>query len=328
MKILVLSVAASSGGALTILNNFYKEFSLDLTNEYYFAISTPSLEEKKNIRILKFQWVKISWFHRIYFDLIVAPKIIKKNNIDVIFSLQNTIVPFCKKQQELYLHLSIPFSSIKFSIFSDFKMWIYQNIISIIIYSSIKKSQKVIVQTQWMKKAVIQKIRVDESKIVVKPPIVHIDTTIAKQKRELGLFFFPASAFKYKNHKVIFDAAEILLDDGLDQFSIAFTLEEESGHFNKLSNYKKISKHIVYLGTISHTNVCQYYSKSVLLFPSYVETFGLPLLEARTMGSPVIASNCEFSHEILDDYNEANFFDYYDAKKLAFYMKQYCTITV
>lgn len=324
MKILVLSVAADSGGALTILNNYYQEFSYDFTNEYFFVISTPSLEDKENIKVIKFPWVKKSWIHRIYFDLFVAPQIVKKNHIEKVFSLQNTVIPFCKIQQDLYLHQSIPFSPIKFSIFTDFKIWVYQNIISKLIFSSIKKAQNVIVQTFWLKKAIIQQTGINEGKIEVKPPRVQIAASIKKQERETGLFFFPAPAFKYKNHKVILEAANILLEDGINQFSIIFTLDKDSCSFLNNSNYSSIAKNLILLGTIPYQNVLEYYSKSVLLFPSYLESFGLPLLEARTIGSPIIASNCEFSHEILDGYEKVDFFDYNDAKSLAVYMKKHC----
>ena len=57
--------------------------------------------------------------------------------------------------------------------------------------------------------------------------------------------------------------------------------------------------------------------KSVLLFPSYIETFGLPLLEAKTIGSPIIASDTPFSKEITSNYNNVNYFDYSDEIKLA-----------
>ena len=59
------------------------------------------------------------------------------------------------------------------------------------------------------------------------------------------------------------------------------------------------------------------YAHSVLLFPSYVESFGLPLLEARLTGTYVIASNCPFSREILDGYEKALFFDEMDYKMMA-----------
>lgn len=39
MKYLVIDVAAESGGALTVFEQFIKEFKLDKNNEYYVAVS-------------------------------------------------------------------------------------------------------------------------------------------------------------------------------------------------------------------------------------------------------------------------------------------------
>lgn len=68
--------------------------------------------------------------------------------------------------------------------------------------------------------------------------------------------------------------------------------------------------------------VMKEYTRSVLLFPSYIETFGLPLLEARMSGSPILASDCPFSHEILDDYDGVSYFDPFRPEELAALMKQ------
>ena len=38
-----------------------------------------------------------------------------------------------------------------------------------------------------------------------------------------------------------------------------------------------------------------------LLFPSFTEGFGLPLMEAAELGVPVIASDLDVFHEIVDD---------------------------
>ena len=40
------------------------------------------------------------------------------------------------------------------------------------------------------------------------------------------------------------------------------------------------------------------FKKSILLFPSYDETFGLPLIEASSIGTPIVASNKDFVKEI------------------------------
>jgi len=58
------------------------------------------------------------------------------------------------------------------------------------------------------------------------------------------------------------------------------------------------------------------YAKSILVFPSYVESFGLPLLEAKLTGTYIIASDTPFCREILNGYDNVEFFEEMDYKKL------------
>lgn len=71
-----------------------------------------------------------------------------------------------------------------------------------------------------------------------------------------------------------------------------------------------------FLGTISREDVFEWYTKSVLLFSSFIETYGLPLKEAQLSNTPIIASNTDFAREVLKDYDEKYFFDKYDDEQL------------
>lgn len=101
---------------------------------------------------------------------------------------------------------------------------------------------------------------------------------------------------------------------------------------NENSNVKKLYDEvqeknlpIEFIGKISIDEVYEYYSKSILIFPSYIETFGLPLLEAKMHGSPILASDCAFSHEILDGHNKVKFFNPFRYEELASMVKSIIT---
>jgi glycosyltransferase involved in cell wall biosynthesis len=318
VRILVVDVAAEAGGALTILNQYYDSFSMQKENEYIFCISVvDGLKPMDNVSIVKLPWVKKSWFHRLWFDYFYCLKVIKKYNIDQIFSLQNVLVPMTKLPQILYLHQPLPFSNYKFSIFENKKFWIYQNIIGRMIKKSVKKAKKVIVQTEWMKQAIIHQCGIDEAKIEKIAPTTSISVKhffdMTKWQR---LFFYPASNLSYKNHIVIFEAIKLLKQQGSSNFKVAFTLTQEALPKDCAALYIELKENIELLGNITHEQVMELYSRSILLFPSYIETFGLPLLEARSCKSPVIASDMPFSREILEGYDNANYFSAFSADEL------------
>lgn len=339
MNIMVFDVPAESGGALTVLNDFYNEvkYYKDRDINWIFVVSKPELQQTDNIKVLRFSWIKKSWFHRLYFDNFIAPKLIKKYNVDKVFSLQNVVMPYTKVSQILYVHNSLPFIDYRFAFRENKKLWIYQNIIGKNIISSIKKADKVIVQTKWMKKACMDKANVEREKIdVVYPKIsTNIDSSFEANATSLKTFFYPANGMYYKNHRLIVEACKELKKQNIDDYKVLFTLKgNENDHIKKL--YRQVIENklpIEFLGRISRQKVFELYAKSILIFPSYIETFGLPMLEAKLHRGIILASDCPFSHEILDGYKNAYFFDpfnYINLSKKMFNVLQkrtYCDVS-
>lgn len=325
MKIIVFDVAAEHGGALTILKQYYDLAVNDSENHWIFVISTSELFDTDNVKVLRYTWVKKSWFHRLYFDLFVARKIAEHYQVDEVLSLQNLVVRGIKVKQTLYLHQPLPFIEKRYPITENFMFWVYQNIMSRMIFNSVRKADSIIVQTNWMKEACVEKIKVAPGKFKIISPDVKIAIKKSyKQENENNkLFFYPASAIPYKNHTIIVEVAKLLKQKGINNFRVVFTLEGDENSDVKKMAYEVQDKNlpIEYIGKISIDEVYDYYSKSILIFPSYIETFGLPMLEAKMHGSPILASDCAFSHEILDGYDKVKFFNPFKYEELAYEME-------
>jgi glycosyltransferase involved in cell wall biosynthesis len=320
MRILVLDVAAEYGGAFTILMQHIDAARLDHSNQYIFVLSVGKFENSGNCSFVYFPWIKKSWFHRLYFDRFTILKVLRTYNPDRILSLQNITVSGTSIPQTLYLHQPLPFVEKRFRLIENPKFWIYQNIIARMIYRSIQKADVVIVQTRWMRDSAMRITKVSEAKFRIIPP--HISETEGKYHPDSGAdmkFFFPASALVYKNHKTIIEAAEILQKRGTTSYRVIFTLNGTEAEFMAVLHQRAISEElpIDWIGSIDLTTVYRYYSQSSLVFPSSIETFGLPLLEARQFNCPILASDCSFSREILEGYDRVRFFNPEDATELA-----------
>lgn len=319
MKTLIFDVPASSGGALSVLNMYYQQAITDAENNYIFVVSVPKLTEQNNIKVLRYPNVKKSWLHRYYFDKFIEKKIIKETKPDKIISLQNIAIKANGIYQELYMHQSLPFIKIKFSFIKHFKLWVYQNIIGKKIKQSFDKVDKIIVQTKWIRDAIFEQTKTDINKIIVEMPNVDKSLLIQnKQEKTASTFFYPASPMFYKNHSVIIEAAKILSAKKID-YKFIFTVDgSENKYIAELKKQAGKSKlNIEWLGAISQEEVYKFYSRTNLIFPSYVETFGLPLLEARLSNAPILASDMEFSREICEGYDKVAYFQYNDYKQLA-----------
>jgi glycosyltransferase involved in cell wall biosynthesis len=328
MNILVYDIAASETGALAILNDFYNQAVGNKKDiEWFFVISTPKLIERDNIRVLRVPWIKKSRFHRLIFDYFFANRILKKYKIDKVLSLQNIIIPNVKVNQTVYVHQAIPFSKYRLTLTRNWRGWVYQNLIGRKIIKSIKKADKVIVQTEWMKDICSQKASIDKGKfevIKIKPPIVIGKKYIDIPKNKM-IFFYPvAGTQEYKNHLIILKACEILEKNGCYNYEVIFTFKGNENKYAKfLFNYAKEKKlNITFTGLLQKNEVFDLYTKSVLLFPSLIETVGLPLIEAKAVGSLILAADFEYATDALEDYENAYYFNPRDSESLSKLMKK------
>jgi len=328
MRIVVVDVPADRGGALSVLQDFYqyvKEYGQQ--DEWIFMVSTPEFEACKHIRVERMPWIRKGLLHRIYWDYARAARKIEGYQADVVFSLQNVPVPFVKLPQLVYVHQSLPFQQVKqYSFFrrEERSMAFYQHIIGSRIIAGVSRASKVIVQSTWMKQSMLHKARIEDERVVVVPPAFSMPAIRQHILQEgnpirMNRFFYPAGASHYKNHQCILKAVELLLHKGIQDFTVEFTIrQDDNGLSRELYNDALgLGDRVKFNGQLPRDEVYQKLTESVLLFPSYIETVGLPLVEARHIGSVILASDCNFSHENLLEYDNARFFDPMDPSSLA-----------
>lgn len=319
-KVLVVDTAAEHSGALVVLRQFYEYAKTRKDIDWVFVLGIPSLPACDNVEILKVGWTKKSWFLRLFFDLFVVGKIAKRLGVSRVISLENNAFPLLRAGQSVFLHQPLFFTPIKFGLRRAPKLWIYQNIIARFCRATLRFADRIVVQTQWLKDAAIKKLGFEGGKIViVRPEVDSAGYAFVPSAENFASFFFPASPIFYKNHGVLLEACRILKDRGQPHFKVFLTLDGKSALAARFKNAG--IDNAVFVGHIPHKEVFELYAKSVLVFPSYLESFGYPLAEARAVGAPVIAADTSFAREILEGYANASFFGYDDAQTLADIMR-------
>lgn len=329
MRFIVAAVPADGGGVLSILQDFYsyvKEYAKE--DEWYFLVSTPVIKPCENIHVIRTDWTRRSWVHRLIWEKRDCPKVIRSINPDAILSLQNLTLVCSKIPQVVYVHQPLPFQEQKnFSFFKsdERKLAAYQNIIGRLINKSVKKADKVVVQTKWMKEAVAKKGKISINKIDILYPQIAHELFSLNDKMDINAndfeypeFFYPAGPYLYKNHDIILDSLVLLKKRGLEP-KVNFTLNgNENTYVKRLrERIKDKELNVSFVGKMDRKEVILTYRHSKLLFPSYIETFGLPLLEARLVGGKIIAARTPFASEILEGYGKVEWFEPFDSEHLA-----------
>jgi glycosyltransferase involved in cell wall biosynthesis len=330
-RVVVVDIAASTVGALSILNDFTDFLALqDVGVDWVCLVSSDEISSSVPwIRVVRDAYAKRSWLHRLTWEILIAPRLVRHYAPDAVFSLQNTAVLFTRVPQVVYVHQSLPFARWhRWSFFrsEEREMAVRAAVLGPVIRWSVRRASMTIVQTHWMQQVLAISSRVDSSRIVVVPPDCDVSLPPAGEvgksdMADLGQgirLFYPASAMPYKNFEVAIQALILLQAQG-HHAEITLTITGKENDYAKRIKQlaTPLGDAVQFCGPISRHSVLLTLQHSILVFPSIIETFGLPLLEARKLGSWVIAADTPFAREILDEYPRARFFASDSAADLA-----------
>ena len=113
-------------------------------------------------------------------------------------------------------------------------------------------------------------------------------------------FFYPADAVGHKNHPRLLSAWKLLADQGIrPRLLLTLRPDELATAMADCGLNAAAFPHIENLGRLSRDAVLAHLAASTaLLFPSQAETFGLPMLEARLLNKPILASERDFVRDV------------------------------
>lgn len=115
-------------------------------------------------------------------------------------------------------------------------------------------------------------------------------------------FIYVASGELHKNHDALIEAWRILSCESLFP-TLALTIDGRvfSGLAQHLDGViKKFNLKIINLGMVSSSEIAGILkSSSALIYPSKIESFGMPLIEAQILNIPVIASELDYVRDVV-----------------------------
>lgn len=322
--IFVNNPAASNGGALTILKQFIEQVAQKNKNFiFYIFCSSDSLTEyeRENVKIVKLSNKKKRG-RRIYWDFYGLKSWSFQKNIvpSLIISLQNTgVYNFKGIPQVIYLHQSLPYyDEYKWRIIKKEERvyWFYKNIYKHLIQLSINKKTLIVVQSNWLKKRVSKAHNLSLDDIYVIKPFVEIVEENWENTKVESYIFYPASEQKYKNHDILIRALSLIKQGNTENIKLIFTLMKGSHYANELIEMAcefDVQDQVIFVGELTYEEVLKCYKEcKLVVFPSYIETFGLPLVEAASFNKPIVASDLEYAKEALEGYEGVKFVQYND----------------
>lgn len=311
--IVVIATICKESGALSIYRQLmYHLLSLKKNKNKYIVFTDPSMP-KPIIGSVTYIDYCTSGINRILFDLYDFHRICKFKGIepDVIFSLNNSGVRFPGIRQIIYYHQGLPLYNYHFSWTdkNDRKKALFTKFYPHYVKWSLKSNTSVVVQTETVKRLFVNRYRFPKEKIhVVFPDVARIDPATVGDytfKENTINFVYPATAQGYKEHVTIAKALETISDnEAKKKIRIHLTINKDGRKdLEKAIRVGKLQDNFVFHGTMPYEQLLSMYKwADGLLFPSVIETIGLPLLEAAAFGLPVLASRLEYVKDVLEGY--------------------------
>ncbi len=327
-KIIISGVNLIEGGPLTVLRDCVDAAVQHLSGEWEIIVLVhdKALIRTMGVTVLEFPLSKRSWLRRLYYEWWFFRRLSKKLNPDFWLSLHD-ITPFVGScPQAVYCHNATPF----YRIISAREIWLDPKLLMFSLFYrylygiGIHRNKFVIVQQEWLRREFKQLFKVPN--IVVAYPVSHVEQVkvpLQSTPRDKYIFIYPSLPRVFKNIELLCDAVKILNLQGISGFEVRLTVD---GSENRYATYllKKYASTpgLQFIGRQTRQEmVAQYVSCDCVLFPSRLETWGLPISEAKAWGKPLLVSELPYAHEAVGDYDRVGFVDPRNPEEWAYKMK-------
>ena len=191
------------------------------------------------------------------------------------------------------------------STLDPFTYWLKILLYRLVISHAVKKSWKIVTVSQYTKKDIMDHFKTDPEKISVIYEGADLPKTIENKKvlEELGItkdfLLYVGSAYPHKNLENL-----ILAFQKMNSDCQLVLVGKKNRFYQELEDNipDNLKSRIILTDYLPDEKLASLYQSAKLyVFPSLIEGFGLPPLEAQSYGLPVVSSNATCLPEILGE---------------------------
>jgi len=297
--------------ALELIQNLQK---MDTENEYKIFIKPgpdKCLQPSANFQIIELRGGPYP-----FWEQIALPKAVRNHGCELLHCTSNTSpifgsVPIVLTLHDIFYLETISLFKKGFSIYQKFGNMYRRYIVP----AAVKQSKKIITVSQSEKKRIASFFRISDDRLTVvyngvstRFSPVHDPAALSHAREVYRLperfIFLLGNTDPKKNTKGALLAYGKFLSECKEIFPLVIADFPES-NLNAIltgQGIQHIRKHIIRLDYIDNKDLPAIFSLSAqFLYPSFWESFGIPILEAMACGTPVITSNVFSMPEIAGE---------------------------
>lgn len=324
--LVISAVNLVEGGTLTILRESLASAARCLGDEWDITalVHDAALVDEPRARIVAFPKAKSSWGRRLWLEWhgFLLPS--KQWNADLWLSLHDITPRVTARRQAVYCHNPSPFYrpswhearlDPKFKLFTMFYLRLYK--------SFIRRNHMVIVQQQWLRDS-FRHHTGHPNILVAYPGLAPAATAAAAPLRrpEPGRplrLLYPSLPRVFKNMETPCAAVAMLPPEIAGGVDLRLTLDGSANAYDReLVERFGGTPGISFIGRQDRDAMMREYRDcDMVLFPSRLETWGLPISEAKSFAKPLLVADLPYAHETVGTYADVSFLPPDDAEAWA-----------
>lgn len=320
MRLLFNATNIRSEGGVILMRHLLEGFLSEKPDLQILLYLNPELGERlKDLSSERLEIVPFrprGSFGRFWWEQVSLPNLIRKQRIDTLFSFGNTGPRFPGCRQILYLQQSIPYTDYR----PDrhrLRWQIFQRLYGFLIGLAQRGSERIVVPTGWLVEPMRRSIGsakpvsayrvslpgppdlnglLDENRLLSANEMALLDRIEHWRASDEKILLYPCYLAPYKNIPFLLEALALASKKTDKAFRLLLTVDRESREYFPCRDevFAALGQHadlpVELCGSLSRAAMAEVYKRSdVLVFPSLVETLGLPLLEAMSFAVPVLA---------------------------------------
>jgi glycosyltransferase involved in cell wall biosynthesis len=330
-RIVLSGVNFVEGGPLSVFKDALQELADHYSHIYEIValVHRRSLFDIDNVTYIEFPRVKSSWLRRLHFEYWGLRALSRRLRPYLWLSMHDMTPNVTAEVRAVYCHNPSPFYRLgvrealtdwKFSLFTLFYRYLYA--------INLRHNDFVIVQQEWLRAEFRREYRIPNI-VVAHPRIPSLVIPALDEEEQVKTrtvrFFYPLYPRSFKNVELLLQAARILEQGGVAGFEVWLTIDGSENQYaaNLRSAYGGL-RSVSWLGIMPRDRILFLYAKAdCLVFPSKLETWGMPISEFQQTGKPMLVIDLPYAHETVGKYPSVCFFPPGTPQALADAMKSF-----
>jgi glycosyltransferase involved in cell wall biosynthesis len=311
--VVVSAVNFTEGGPLTVLRECLAAATEVLPPEWDILalVHDESLISLPRVRAVAIPDAKTSWWWRLRWEWFGFSKLSQQWEPEFWLSLHDITPRVQARYQAVYCHNAAPFYRVRLrEMLHEPKLLLFSLFYAGLYRLHIRRNRYVIIQQEWLRQEFLR--RFGSLPLLVAHPSQDLSPTRGTQKLVAHhVFLYPALARVFKNLEVIGEAVNLLQARGVENFEVRLTID---GTENRYARWLKRRygqlPNLRFLGRQDRNQMHEHYKEaSAMLFPSRLETWGLPITEAKAHKLPMLVADLPYARETVGEYDLVTFFE-------------------